>query len=750
MILEIISSICSSKINNHVSTVVNVKNQGESKMKNLLRVLLMLVLCLSLSHSYAANLNTSSNNIRPNNTADELAVVTYAGNYEQEKAIKALITSIRKFGGKYSMSKIYVVTSNAEKLPCHSLKEKNVIVLPVDMKAEFKRYPLAIKAFAAAQVEKEVGKKVTTLVWFDPGTILLKSMDEYALENKFKAALRPVSLTNNIGIPPGEAPNNYWQPIYKKSGLDYKTLPTIKTVVDEVEIQPYYNCEIYSVDPRLGILTEWANLLTVFLNDQKYQEEACTTFLRRLFLHQAVLSAVISSKVQEDDIKPLSITSSYPFNQHNDVSEEKKIASLNEATAVIFDYAWYRIRTWMNRIPIEEPLKSWLFDTYLDYLKLADNLYRIEGSCNSYLITTDEGSVLIDPAGASVAPEFFKSIMKKYPLKAILLTHAHQDHSDDISKWKGEADIPVIAQRKLVEYFDYQARLAGHFARRNAIWAGQPFPTEPPAPKTNSRNEPTILFVDNYEYELGGIHFNMIHTPGETPDHTTIWVPELEAVFVGDNYFAYFINNVTFRGTMIRPVLGYLAALDTALAFNPEYFLMGHDAPIISKELIQDTVGKFRDAIRYIHDETVKGINQGKDVYTLMQEVKVPAEYDIIQGFGKVAWTVRGIYQEYIGWFDENPANMYELSASSIYADLVQISGGPEVIIKKAEDYFQNGEYVKVLHLMDVIKEADPTYKPMWEIRIKTYEALKRGPYNFIERLFLDHGIRTAKENLEL
>lgn len=676
-----------------------------------------------------------------------MAMVTYASSNEQERAVGALLKSVRRFGGRFASCDIYVVLGDPVNFPCRSLAGKNVFLVPVEMDDKFKRYPLAIKAFAAAQVEKRIKNRINTLVWFDPGTLLIRPPADFYLENKYSVAVRPVSLTNRIGLPPGKEPDDYWGPIYKAAGINYNTLPTVKTAVDNVDIQPYYNCEIFSVNPRLGIFTEWAEKLTVFLEDEQYQKNACSTFLRRLFLHQAVLTGVIVSRVPHRQIKKLSVKSSYPFNQHDRVPDKKKISYLDEATAVIFDYAWNRVCSWMEKIPQREPLKSWLFDTYLHYLRLHNRLYRVEGSCNSYLVTTEKGSVLIDPAGASIAPEFFRHILKKNPLKAILLTHAHQDHSDDIKKWRDGAEIPVIAHRKFKEYFEYQARLSGHFSRRNAVWQGKTVPDKPEV-KPDSRNEPTILFADTYCYELGGIHFEMFHTPGETPDHTTIWIPELKAVFVGDNYFKYFINNATFRGTMIRPVLGYIHALNRALAFKPEYFLMGHDSPIVSGQKIQEIVGNFRDAIQYVHDETVKGINQGKDVYTLMQTVKLPPKYNIAQGFGKVPWTVRGIYQEYVGWFDGNPVNMYEQPASAVYPDMVQLSGGPSAIIKRAEEHFQNGEWIKVLHLMDVICRAEPRNKSMWEMRLKTYEALKKGPYNYIERLFLDHGIRTARETL--
>ena len=55
-------------------------------------------------------------------------------------------------------------------------------------------------------------------------------------------------------------------------------------------------------------------------------------------------------------------------------------------------------------------------------------------------------------------------------------------------------------------------------------------------------------------------------------------------------------------------------------------------------------------------------MNDGKDVFTLMREIKLPAELDIGETYGKVSWSVRGIYEGYVGWFDLNPATMYAAS----------------------------------------------------------------------------------------
>ncbi|MBN2355649.1 MBL fold metallo-hydrolase, partial [candidate division KSB1 bacterium] len=595
-------------------------------------------------------------------------------------------------------------------------------------------------------VERLVKDKATTLAWFDPATLVLDSPDELDLENRYGVSIRPVSLVNTIGIPSDTAPNDYWAPIYRELGLNYTTLPGYTTIVDEQPIQPYFNCEIFSVDPRLGICTEWAGMLTKFLKDESYQQNVCNTFLRRLFLHQAVLSAVIMSKVTAQDIKPLSIRTGYPFGQHDQLADDKKINTLNGLSAVIFDYQWEHNPAWMDKIPVSGTLKEWLVEAYIDYCKLGENIYRMEGSCNSYLITTDEGSVLIDPAGAASAPVYFKRILENHPLRAILLTHAHQDHWQNMGVWRSDSTIAIIAQRAFRTFTEYQRRLAPFFARRGAIWGRKSLP-DPADIKPVDYITPIITFLDEYTYQLDGLHFKMTHTPGETPDHATIWIPELRAVFVGDNYYEYFINNATLRGTSTRPMLGYIHALDLALSYEPEFFLMGHGSPLIGKRPVRETVANFRDALQYIHDETIKGINAGKDVHILMDEINVPESYRLRPFFGKVEWTVRGVYHENIGWFDENPAFMYAQPPSSIYADLVDLAG-PASMVKRAQSLLDNKEYVRVLHLTDVILKADATHRETNEIRLQALQALKAGTRNYIERIWLDYGIRKCEEHV--
>ncbi len=673
-------------------------------------------------------------------------MVTYVADSDQERQAAVLISSLRRFGGEYSESTVYVVISDTASLPCHSLKSEKVILLQADMPLEAVGYPLAIKAYAAAQAERLVKNRIKTLAWFDPETIVLGPLNELELSANGQTAIRPVFLVNNIGLHPDSSLNPYWAPIYKTNRLEARKVPVIETVGDGKPVRAYYNCEIFSVNPGLGIFNEWSRQLTALLRDSTYQKSACQGFLQKLFLHQAVLSAVIASRVSQNKIRTLPLTCGYPVNLHPRFPDGKNIAKLDSLSCAILENVWIQNPNWMDMFIITEPHRSWLEKAYIRFLQIAPDIYRVEGSCNSYLVTTQDGSVLIDPAGTNDVPQWFCKILTDHPLKAILFTHAHNDHVAKTDQWIQGLNIPVFAQRNHTGLIRYHDELSGFFSRKNAIWSRKPVQKDTTVSKPSPIYANTF-FADSITYSLGGNRFIMTHTPGETPDHATIWIPELNAVFVGDNYYEYFINNSTFRGTTVRPVSGYIAALDKSLSLTPEYFFMGHGAPVIGHKAVQSLVGDFRDALKYIYDETVKGMNEGKDVYTLMKEIRLPARYQVRPYYGKVEWTVRGLYHELTSWFDENPASMYAEPVSSIYKELVEMSGGADTMAVGAQKMLETKEYVKVLHLTDIILKTKPGHASSLAIRKKALQALKQR--NYIENIWLDYGIRQTDEALK-
>jgi alkyl sulfatase BDS1-like metallo-beta-lactamase superfamily hydrolase len=390
-------------------------------------------------------------------------------------------------------------------------------------------------------------------------------------------------------------------------------------------------------------------------------------------------------------------------------------------------------------------------------VRISGSIYMAPMTSNVYLVLTRAGNVVSDTAperDAAQARELLSTVSHA-PVKYIILTHGHADHIGGIQLWK-QPGTRIIAQRNYVELVNYVTRLEGFFAPRNAVAFNRPVHEAGPwAGNYAAHVDPTILFDQSYEFTLGGVKFELLSTPGETPDHLTVWLPAYKVAFIGDNYAGAgipepmsFPNIYAIRGTKPRPALDWIKSIDTVLALKPEIVLNGHGDPIYGQAEITRRLTRYRDAIQYVHDETVKGMDQGKDVYTLMQDIRLPASYDLSQIFGKVSWSVRGIYDGYAGWFDGNPSTMYEVPPSAVYPDLVRLAGGPDAVVQLALAKLSAGRPVETLHLTDVVLAYDPKNVAALQARIKALQSLRERSENVIEDGWLQYGISKAQQQL--
>ncbi len=390
--------------------------------------------------------------------------------------------------------------------------------------------------------------------------------------------------------------------------------------------------------------------------------------------------------------------------------------------------------------------------------KVNDHIFEAFGFGNTFLVTTPDGNVVIDTSIVFSAQKHKQLLtaVSAAPIKYIILTHGHGDHTGGVAQWKSEGT-EIIAQQNFVEFQHYQVRLRGLFARRNAaqfprlaaaggLRGGQ----QTASPGNYAADiQATILFEETYSFSLGGLTFELYHTPGETYDHLTVWIPELKAAFTGDNYYDSFPNLYTLRGTEPRYALDYVDSLNRVLDLKPELLLPSHGQPIVGNAGIAKALTQYRDAILYVHDATVDGMNEGKDVYALMQEIKLPADLDVGEGYGTIAWSVRGIYEGYVGWFDGNPATMYETPAKAVYPDLVKLAGGPEQVAARAEALRQEGRLQEALHMADIALAADPENLTALKARLAAFEALRARSRNSNESGWLEYGMTETRKQID-
>jgi glyoxylase-like metal-dependent hydrolase (beta-lactamase superfamily II) len=131
-------------------------------------------------------------------------------------------------------------------------------------------------------------------------------------------------------------------------------------------------------------------------------------------------------------------------------------------------------------------------------LKFGEAIYQAIGFGNTFMVVTDAGNVIIDtslPFNAARHKQLLQA-ENAGPIKYIILTHAHGDHTGGVPTWK-QADTKIVAQKNHAEFQHYQVRLNAFFARRNAAQFALRIPDPGPWPGNYAAKiEPSILFDD--------------------------------------------------------------------------------------------------------------------------------------------------------------------------------------------------------------------------------------------------------------
>jgi alkyl sulfatase BDS1-like metallo-beta-lactamase superfamily hydrolase len=142
-------------------------------------------------------------------------------------------------------------------------------------------------------------------------------------------------------------------------------------------------------------------------------------------------------------------------------------------------------------------------------------------------------------------------------------------------------------------------------------------------------------------------------------------------------------------------------------------------------------------------------MNAGKDVYTLMQEIHLPDNLAVGESYGKLTWSIRGIYEGYAGWFDLNPATIYETPPTAPYADLVKLAGGPHVVVKLAGERMTSGTGVEALRLTEAALAYDAKNRPALEMRLQILQDLRGKSRNSNEFGWRDFSIAETTKQLK-
>jgi alkyl sulfatase BDS1-like metallo-beta-lactamase superfamily hydrolase len=131
-----------------------------------------------------------------------------------------------------------------------------------------------------------------------------------------------------------------------------------------------------------------------------------------------------------------------------------------------------------------------------------------------------------------------------------------------------------------------------------------------------------------------------------------------------------------------------------------------------------------------------------------MREIELPPELDVGESYGKVSWSVRGIYDGYVGWFDRNPATMYGRSSNVADAELVELAGGAAAVANKSQSVTEAGDPVKGLRMADAALAFDSANQAALKAKLLALKTLQSQTRNGLEHAWLGYGIRGVEKAL--
>ncbi len=409
-------------------------------------------------------------------------------------------------------------------------------------------------------------------------------------------------------------------------------------------------------------------------------------------------------------------------------------------------------------------------------IKVGENVWTAVGFSvsNVSMVVGEDGVVIIDTGmtlddAGRIAAEFRK--LSDKPVKAIIFTHSHGDHTGGAAAFLGP-DRPQIWAH---EDFGSEARpwKAGGLTYQNVRGARQAGFKLPPDQRINngvapvrypkrggavfSASEATrpthFLEGDRQTIRVAGVELELAAAPGETLDGLSVWYPAGRVLFAGDNFYRSFPNLYAIRGTPNRNVRLWAESLGRMARHDAVALVGGHTNPVLGADQVRQVLTDYRDAVQFIHDKTVEGINKGLTPDELVEYVQLPqrlAGKDYLQPFyGHPDWGVRTVFNFYLGWFDGNATNLFPLPPQEEAQRVAKLAGGSEKLLSAAREALAAGDHQWAAQLADHLLAMNRDDVQAKTIKADALTGLARNMINATARNYYLTVARELREEAE-
>jgi alkyl sulfatase BDS1-like metallo-beta-lactamase superfamily hydrolase len=386
--------------------------------------------------------------------------------------------------------------------------------------------------------------------------------------------------------------------------------------------------------------------------------------------------------------------------------------------------------------------QSQLNAQYNGLFEVVDGIYQVRSFdiANMTLIRSDNGWIIVDPLTSSESSTAALALANKHlgerPVAAVIITHSHADHFGGVlgvvsNEQVRSGEVPLIAPQDFVDEALNENVLAGNAMNRRATYMyGNLL-----APSTTGYVStglgaavsmgsmgfivPSDFIVDTGETRLiDGVQFEFQMAPDtEAPAEFVFYLPDFKALCMAELTSHHLHNIYTPRGAQVRDALEWSSKINESIDLfgnRMQVQFACHHWPIWGQAEALEYLEKQRDLYKYIHDQTLRLANKGYTKEEIAEQISLPdtlgKEFYNRDYYGTVHHNCRAVYVKYLGFFDGNPATLYQLPPVEQAKRYMQFMGGADSVVAKAKACFNEGDYRWVAEVLNHVVMSDPEH----------------------------------------
>lgn len=393
--------------------------------------------------------------------------------------------------------------------------------------------------------------------------------------------------------------------------------------------------------------------------------------------------------------------------------------------------------------------------------EVTGGIYQVRGLdlSNISFVEGDTGVIVIDPListeTAAAALGLYRANRGDRPVVAVIYSHSHVDHFGGVkgvvSQDEVDGGIPVIAPEGFLEHAIAENVYAGTaMARRAGYMYGALVPKGPEGSlgaglgQTTSSGTVSLIIPTDYvtatgeERTIDGVRIVFQMAPGtEAPSEMHFHFPDRRALCMAENATHTLHNLLTLRGALVRDPhvwAQYLSEAIEKFADDTDVVFASHHWPTWGRERIVEFLSLQRDLYAYLHDQTLRLLNKGFTGIEIAEQFRMPpaleAAWHTHGYYGSVSHNVKAIYQRYMGWYDGNPARLWQHTPEAAGKRYVEFMGGADAVVEKARASFEAGDYRWTAQVLDHVVFAEPDHAGAKALLADALEQLGFGSEN--------------------